>query len=145
MEQIKKGALWVYCEIQAGELLPVGLQLLGKAKELAGKCESPLYAVVLGPLPENAANLLRACGADEVIWSDGPALADKLEKPYADCLIDLARQFEPAILLVGATAFGRAFAPRVAAALETGLTADCTVLDVEEGTNLLLQTRPAFA
>lgn len=144
MERIKKGALWVYCEIQAGELLPVGLQLLGKAKELAGKCKSPLYAVVLGPLPEKGAQLLYTSGADEVIWSDGLALAEKLEKPYADCLIDLARQFEPAILLVGATAFGRAFAPRVAAALETGLTADCTVLDIEEETGLLLQTRPAF-
>lgn len=144
MERINKGALWVYCEVQAGEILPVGLQLLGKAKELAGKCKSPLYAVVLGPLPENGAQLLYASGADQVIRSDGPAMADKLEKPYADCLIDLVRKFEPDILLVGATAFGRAFAPRVAAGLETGLTADCTVLDIDEETGLLLQTRPAF-
>lgn len=144
MERIKKGALWVYCETQANELLPVGLQLIGKAKELTKKCNLPLYAVVLGKMPENATNTLKACGADEVLHSDGPSMTDKLEQPYADCLIELVRKFEPDILLVGATPFGRAFAPRVAAELKTGLTADCTILDIEDDTNLLLQTRPAF-
>lgn len=144
MEQIKTGALWVFCEVQAGELLPVGLQLLGRAKTLAAESNRALYAVVLGKLPVNGAQLLRDSGADEVLCSDGPALADKLEKPYADCLIQLAQKYEPDILLVGATPFGRAFAPRVAAALGTGLTADCTELSIEAETGLLLQTRPAF-
>ena len=144
MERIKNGALWVFCEVQAGEILPVGLQLLGRAKELAGQCNHPLYAVVLGELPENGTQLLRASGADEVICGAGAALSEKLEQPYADALIELVRKFDPEILLVGATPFGRAFAPRVAAALETGLTADCTVLDIEEESGLLLQTRPAF-
>ncbi len=144
MEQIKQGALWVFCEVQAGELLPVGLQLLGRAKELAAESNRPLYAVVLGQIPQGAAQLLRASGADEVLCSDGPALADKLEQPYAECLIRLAQEFQPDILLVGATPFGRAFAPRVAAALGTGLTADCTELSIEAESGLLLQTRPAF-
>jgi len=144
MEQIKKGALWVFCEVQTGELLPVGLQLLGRAKTLAAESNRPLYAVVLGQIPQGGAELLCASGADKVLCGDGPALADKLEQPYADCLIDLAQKFLPDILLIGATPFGRAFAPRVAAALGTGLTADCTELSIEEESGLLLQTRPAF-
>ena len=144
MEQIKKGALWVFCEVQAGELLPVGLQLIGRAKELAAESNRALYAVVLGPTPQGGTHILRASGADQVICSDGPALAEKLEQPYADSLIRLANEFEPDILLVGATPFGRAFAPRVAAALGTGLTADCTELSIEAESGLLLQTRPAF-
>ena len=144
MEQIKKGALWVFCEVQSGELLPVGMQLLGRAKTLAAESNRPLYAIVLGKIPEGAVKTLGAAGADEVICSDSPALADKLEQPYADSLIDLAQKFEPDILLVGATPFGRAFAPRVAAALGTGLTADCTELSIEAESGLLLQTRPAF-
>lgn len=144
MEKIKNGALWVFCEVQAGELLPVGLQLLGRAKTLAAESNRPLYAIVLGKIPQGGAELLGASGADEVICSDGPAMQDKLEQPYADCLIALAKQYQPDILLVGATPFGRAFAPRVAAALGTGLTADCTELSIEEESGLLLQTRPAF-
>ena len=144
MERIKKGALWVFCEVQAGELLPVGLQLLGRGKTLAQESNRSLYAVVLGKIPQESVKLLHASGADEVIMSVGAALEEKLEKPYADSLISLAKQFEPDILLVGATPFGRAFAPRVAAALQTGLTADCTELSIEEESGLLLQTRPAF-
>ncbi len=144
MEQIKYGALWVFCEVQSGELLPVGLQLLGRAKTLAAESNRPLYAVVIGQIPQGGTELLCASGADKVICSDGPALKDKLEQPYADCLISLAKKFQPDILLVGATPFGRAFAPRVAAALGTGLTADCTELSIEEESGLLLQTRPAF-
>lgn len=144
MEQIKKGALWVFCEAQGNELLPVGLQLLGRAKALAEESNRPLYAVVLGKLSPESIKLLYASGAQEVICSVGPALDEKLEKPYADSLISLAKEFSPDILLVGATPFGRAFAPRVAAALQTGLTADCTELTIEAETGLLLQTRPAF-
>ena len=144
MEKIKNGALWVFCEVQGEELLPVGLQLLGRAKTLAAESNRALYAIVLGKLPENGTEVLLASGADEVICSDGAAMKDKLEQPYADCLIALAKKFQPDILLVGATPFGRAFAPRVAAALGTGLTADCTELSIEEETGLLLQTRPAF-
>lgn len=144
MERIRKHGLWVFCETQAGRLLPVGLQLLGKARSLADQGNRPLYAVVLGPMDAAEANLPVACGAGEVLWATGPALAEKLEVPYAECMIELARSYEPDMLLVGATAFGRAFAPRVAAALETGLTADCTQLDLDVETGLLLQTRPAF-
>lgn len=144
MERIKKGAIWVYCEVQDGALLPVGLQLLGKVRFLAEKCKAPLYAVLLGEAPENGVETLLKAGADEVIHTKGENYIHKLEKPYADGLIELAMAYEPNILLVGATPFGRAFAPRVAAALGTGLTADCTELDIQEETGLLLQTRPAF-
>lgn len=111
MDKIKKGALWVFCEVQAGELLPVGLQLLGRAKVLAAESNRPLYAVVLGQIPQGGVEVLGASGADEVLCGDGPALAQKVEQPYADCLIALAQKFEPDILLIGATPFGRAFAP----------------------------------
>ena len=67
MEQIKKGALWVFCEVQAGQLLPVGLQLLGRAKVLAAESSRSLYAVVLGEIPQGGAQMLCAAGADEVI------------------------------------------------------------------------------
>lgn len=144
MEKIKKGALWVFCEIQANQLLPVGLQLLGRAKTLAEESNRPLYAVVLGNISQDSIKLLYASGAHEVICSVGAALDEKLEQPYADSLIRLSQQFEPDILLVGATPFGRAFAPRVAAALGTGLTADCTELSIDAESGLLLQTRPAF-
>lgn len=144
MERIKNGALWVFCETQAEQLLPVGMQLLGRAKALAKEGGLPVYAVVLGPLSADGTQILRSCGADEVLWSNGPALIQKLEQPYADQLIRLVKKYTPEILLVGATPFGRAFAPRVAAALGTGLTADCTVLDIDPETGLLLQTRPAF-
>lgn len=144
MVKIKKGALWVFCEVHANELLPVGMQLLGRAKTLAEESNRPIYAVVLGKLDDNNIKLLYASGAQEVICAVGDALEEKLEQPYADSLISLARQYEPDILLVGATPFGRAFAPRVAAALQTGLTADCTELSIEEESGLLLQTRPAF-
>jgi len=144
MEQINSGALWVFCEVQAGQFLPVGLQLLGCAKGLAAESNRSLYAVVLGQIPQDGVQALGAAGADEVICGDGPALAKKLEMPYADCLIDLVQKFQPDILLIGATPFGRAFAPRVAAALGTGLTADCTKLSIEPESGLLLQTRPAF-
>lgn len=144
MERIKKGAIWIYCETEKGSLLPVGIQLIGKARELSKKCQAPLYAVVIGPLEENGVRTLLESGADEVIRSDADILAKMLERPYADCLISLAESFEPSILLVGATPFGRAFAPRVAVALKTGLTADCTELDIDVETGLLLQTRPAF-
>ena len=144
MERIRKNGLWVFCETCAGQLLPVGLQLLGKARELANQGNLPLYAVVFGPMEESGTALLRTCGADQVLHATGDALTEQLEVPYADCLTELARTFDPDILLVGATPFGRAFAPRVAAALETGLTADCTRLELEPKTGLLLQTRPAF-
>lgn len=144
MKPIEHHALWVFCETQAECFLPVALQLLGRAKDLAEERTCPLYAVVLGPMPQDGAALLYAAGADNVLHADLPALTRKLEQPYADCLIDLTRRYQPDILLVGATPFGRAFAPRVAAALETGLTADCTVLEIDQETGLLLQTRPAF-
>lgn len=117
---------------------------MGRAKNLAEESNRPLYAVVLGEISDESVKLLYASGAQEVICSVGPTLEEKLEQPYADSLISLVKQFEPDILLVGATPFGRAFAPRVSAALGTGLTADCTELSIEPESKLLLQTRPAF-
>lgn len=144
MEKIETGALWVFCEAQGGAIVPVALQLLGRAKTLAEEGKRSLVAVVIGPMPQNGTSLLTAAGADQVLHSDGEALTEKLELPYANSLIALCRQYQPEILLVGATPFGRAFAPRVAAALGTGLTADCTQLDIDPESGLLLQTRPAF-
>jgi len=144
MRQIEKNALWVFCETQAGRLLPVGLQILCRARELAGRRQCKLYALVLGELAAEEQEPLMAAGADGIVHVVGSGLEQKLEQPYADCLIRLAKEHEPEILLVGATPFGRAFLPRVAAALGTGLTADCTELDIDSESGLLLQTRPAF-
>ncbi|HJX69694.1 MAG TPA: electron transfer flavoprotein subunit alpha/FixB family protein, partial [Dehalococcoidia bacterium] len=87
---------------------------------------------------------LLAGGADKVYSVEDPALADCQEDLYTKKLVDLVRQYKPEILLAGATPLGRSFIPRVAAILETGLAADCTALEIDPESKLLLQTRPAF-
>ncbi len=134
--------IWVYCETAAQGLHPVGLELLGEAARLKGT--GCVTAVVLGSGIAEAAKTLIAYGADRVLLMDDPALAIAEEMRYAEELAHLARREQPDILLLGATAFGRVLAPRLAAELETGLTADCTALGIQAETGMLLQTRPAF-
>lgn len=136
--------VWVYAEWRMGAVHKVSHELLSTGRKLADKRRTSLAAVLLGhQITEEVANELISYGADTVYVVDRPELAHFTDEAYGNVLVELVRQKKPEILLAGATSMGRSFIPRVAACLETGLTADCTELDIsEEG--LLLQTRPAF-
>ncbi|MBR2839420.1 MAG: electron transfer flavoprotein subunit alpha/FixB family protein [Kiritimatiellae bacterium] len=126
-----------------GALHPVGLELLGKARELAAKIDHPVQAVVIGAKTGDAVERLLACGADEVYVYEDPAFEHFRIEPYANALEDFINAVRPSSVLVGGTVNGRSLAPRVAARFRTGLTADCTVLDMSESTDLD-QIRPAY-
>jgi electron transfer flavoprotein alpha subunit len=136
--------IWVFAEWREGVVHKVSHELLSTGRILADKLGVPLAAVLLGHnLSDDSIRELIACGADTVYVADRPELAHFRDDAYAKVLVELIRQMKPEVLLAGATTIGRSFIPRVAASLETGLTADCTELDVNED-GLLLQTRPAF-
>ena len=135
--------VWVYAERQEGEIRGVGYELLSKGRELADALNTELCAVCFGHNLDGVEQLA-ACGADRVYLIDDPSLASQQEEVYAAELVRLIRERKPEIVLAGATSFGRAFFPRVAAVLKTGLTADCTGLDIDTEKRLLLQTRPTF-
>jgi electron transfer flavoprotein alpha subunit len=133
----------VYVEHHEAEIHPVTFELLAKAKELAAKINHPVYALFIGHnITENAEKLLNH-GAKEVFVYDYPELQEFRIEPYAAAFEDFIRKIQPSTILVGGTTIGRSLAPRVAARFETGLTADCTILDMQENTDLD-QIRPAF-
>jgi electron transfer flavoprotein alpha subunit len=136
--------VWVFAEQREDELAAVALELLGVGRRLADELGEPLTAILLGAETAEAAQKLVTCGADRVFVAQAPQLRHFSEDVYTQVLVDLVRQEKPNILLLGATASGRSLAPKVAARLETGLTADCTALAVDPATQNLLQTRPAF-
>ena len=137
------GEVWVFAEQQEGKLKDVAYELVSEGRRLADALKTKLGVVCFGHAVEGIEQLV-ACGADKVYLVDDPALADHQEDLYTRELADLIRQHKPEILLAGATPLGRSFIPRVAAILETGLAADCTALEIDPETKLLLQTRPAF-
>ena len=136
--------VFVFAELGEDGPLPVAFELLGKGRTLADELGVKLNAVAVGWEIEPYAKALIAHGADEVILCDDPLYKDGLEEPVADAIVSLVQREKPEILLFGATMFGRSLAPRVAARLKTGLTADCTVLEIDAESRLLRQTRPAF-
>lgn len=141
-------SLWngiaVLAEIDDGHRLhPVTLELLGKARELADKVNYPVYALVIGHNVAAAAEKLLSYGADEVFVYDSPELEFFKIEPYTNVLEDFIRKQRPSSMLVGGTVNGRSLAPRAAARFRTGLTADCTVLDISPNTDLD-QIRPAY-
>ncbi len=136
--------VWVFAEQRHGHLAPVALELLGEARRLALDLGVGVAAVLLGDRVEYLAPTLLAGGADKVYLAEDPALADFVEGPFTLALMEIARRFQPEIILAGATYVGRAFIPQVAAGLKTGLTADCTAFAIDQERRLLLQTRPAF-
>jgi electron transfer flavoprotein alpha subunit len=142
--EVPPDGIWVFAEQRGGSLAPVTLELLGEARRLAQDLKAPVAAVLLGEGVAPVAPALLTAGAHQVYLAEHPALKDFLEEPYAAALTELARKFQPEIILAGATYLGRAFIPRVAAALKTGLTADCTAFALDPERRLLLQTRPAF-
>jgi len=138
-----KGVM-IFAQQRKSEVHPVSYELLGKGKELADTLNEPLYAVIIGNDVKKGAEQLRARGADKVYVYDDPVLEDFRDDPYTDLIADCCNKIKPSIFLIGATALGRSLGPRAAAKLKTGLTADCTSLDIDEETGLLLQTRPAY-
>ncbi len=134
--------IWVFVEQNKGSILNVAYELLGKGRELADQLGEPLIAVFLAEDASSKSDLLFAYGADQVIICSDQKLAENKEDIYTNILEQLYYQYKPAIILYGATGFGRSLAPKLAARLQTGLTADCTILEIKD--QLLQQTRPAF-
>jgi electron transfer flavoprotein alpha subunit len=135
--------VWVVAEHHNGEVHPVSYELLGAGRTLADKLGVELSAVIIGDQLQEGANQLVGYGADRVHLVEHPALVPFNDESHAKVLTELIQQKKPEILLAGATAMGRYFIPRVAATVATGLTADCTELDIGDD-GLLYQTRPAF-
>jgi electron transfer flavoprotein alpha subunit len=135
--------VWVYAEWREGNIHRVSYELLGAGRKLADKLGVELGAVLLGHRLDSASAELIAHGADVVYVVDRPELAHFTDEAYSATLVELVQRLRPEVLLAGATSMGRSFVPRVAASLRTGLTADCTELDISDE-KLLLQTRPAF-
>ncbi|WML34011.1 electron transfer flavoprotein subunit alpha [Clostridium sp. OS1-26] len=144
--QIDK-SLWkgvaVYVDHVEGNIHSVTYELIGKGRELASKVNYPVYAVFVGHDIKDKAQELLHYGVDEVFVYDYEELKDFRIEPYTAAMEDFINKVKPSTLLVGATTVGRSLAPRVAARFKTGLTADCTILDMKENTDLV-QIRPAF-
>ena len=140
--------IWVFAQVTAdGCVLPVACELVGRARELADVRGCHVVAVLgegAGTAGSDNAERLIACGADEVIRCRDARLERLDAEVYARWICGMARDRRPEVILYGATAFGRELAPAVAVRLQTGLTADCTVLELDSATGLLQQTRPAF-
>ncbi len=136
--------IWVFAEQRNQVLAPVVFELLGKGRELADEKECGLTAILLGHEVEPLADEILAYGADKVILVDDLELKDFKDEPYSEALVSLIRKYKPEIVLSGATNMGRSFIPRVAVESNTGLTADCTGLEIDNETGDLKQTRPAF-
>ncbi|MDO6355206.1 electron transfer flavoprotein subunit alpha/FixB family protein [Caloramator sp. CAR-1] len=137
-------SVWVIAEQRDGHLQKVALELLGKGRELSEKLGVKLTAVLVGYEVEKLANTLIKHGADEVIVLENILLKNYTTDGYTNAIEKIAIERKPEIILIGATNIGRDLGPRLAARLKTGLTADCTGLDIDENTKNLLMTRPAF-
>lgn len=138
-----KGVL-VYIEQRTSVVQKVSVELLGKGREIADRIGVPVIAALIGYNMEGLTKDLIAEGADKVVFADDKMLEHFVTEPYTKAMVQIINDVKPEIVLFGATSIGRDLAPRVSSRLHTGLTADCTSLDVEEGTNNLLMTRPAF-
>ncbi|MCI9073107.1 MAG: electron transfer flavoprotein subunit alpha/FixB family protein [Lachnospiraceae bacterium] len=147
--------VYVFAQQVDNEISGIAYELLGKGKELAASLETEVVAVLIGYQVKDLADKLAEYGADKVIVVDAPELQVYRTEPYAHALSSVINQYKPEIVLVGATAIGRDLGPTVSARVATGLTADCTVLEIgdfplnpipgqEQKHNQLLMTRPAF-
>ena len=142
-EQQARG-LWVFVEQRRGKANRVAWELMGRGRQLADSLQTELAAVVLGHNVRHIAEEAVTYGADVVYLVDDEVLAEYRTEPYARTLTALVERHHPEIVLIGATNLGRDLAGSVATTLKTGLTADCTVLEVDAEQRLLLATRPAF-
>lgn len=135
--------VYVFIEQREGNVQSVALELLGKAKELAAALNEKVVALFPGYNISNQAQMLIEYGADKVICIDQPELKDYLTEQYKQALCQAIDEFKPSIVLLGATTIGRDLGPRLSAKVGTGLTADCTRLEISEERELMM-TRPAF-
>ncbi len=146
-ENLIDKSLWsgiaVYVDHIDGAIHPVTYELIGKAKELAEKINHPVYAIMIGKDISCQCHELLHYGVDKVFVYDDKKLARFKIEPYTSVFEDFVNNIKPTAILVGATPVGRQLAPRLAARLKTGLTADCTKLEINENTDLV-QIRPAF-
>ena len=136
--------VWVWVEQFQGRAASISWEMLGQGRVLADQLGGALTACVLGHGVEGVAKEAIAYGADRVFLADDPTLCAYRTGPYAKILVDLVREHKPEVFLLGASARGRDLAGSVATLLYTGLTADCTGLEIDPETRLLRQTRPAF-
>lgn len=135
--------VFVFIEQREGAIQGVALELLGKARELADTLGEKVVAILLGEGVADKAHALIPFGADRVIVADAPELKDYLTEPYSQAMHQIVEKYLPSIVLIGATTIGRDLGPRLSARLGTGLTADCTKLEISEKRELMM-TRPAF-
>ena len=136
--------VWTLGEIREGEIHPVSYELLAWGKDLADKLGVELGSIIIGHDIKDKANELIHRGADKVYVVDNPALENFRSDPYAKILTALIDEYKPEIFIASATTIGRTLMPICAVRLQTGLTADCTGLDVDTDERLLIQTRPAI-
>ena len=129
--------VYVFAEQRDGNLQKVGIELIGEARKLADDLGQNVVAVLLGNQIKDKASELIAHGADKVVVVDDEMLAEYVTEPYAKAMMEIIQSHNPEIVLYGATSIGRDLAPRVSARIHTGLTADCTKLDIDEETKLL--------
>ncbi len=133
----------VYVEHHNGNIHPVTYELIGKAREMASKIKQPVYCVFVGKDIKDKCSNLISYGVDEVFVYDEDEFKDFRIEPYSKAIENFIDKIKPTIVLVGGTTLGRSLAPRLAARFRTGLTADCTILDIQSNTDLD-QIRPAF-
>lgn len=136
--------VWVFAEKKCGKPETVALELLGAGRKLADDLGVPLSAVILGENLKDNAEMLIKFGADKVYSIDNSALENYNDESYSDIMCKLISKYKPEIVLFGATTHGRSLAPRISSRLNTGLTADCTGLEIDPERKILMQTRPAF-
>ena len=136
--------VYVVAEQRDGKVMKVSYELIGKARDLADALEQDVVAVLMGSNIAEAAGELAKAGADKVIYVDDAMLAEYVTEPYAKALTAVIKANDPEIVIFGASSIGRDLAPRVSARIHTGLTADCTKLEINPETKLLEMTRPAF-
>ncbi len=136
--------VWVFAEQKKGKVQPVVFELLAKSRELAHRLNTEVSAVLLGNELKQEVQKLIWQGADKVYVVEDERLANFQDEPYTNVLVELINRYKPQIVLTGATSIGRSLISRVAVKIHTGLTADCTGLDIDPKKKILLQTRPAF-
>lgn len=141
MENYK--GIQVFAEQREGVIQNVAFELIGKARELADSIQEQVTAVLIGHNVSGLTQQLIAAGADRVLVVDHEIVKDYLTEPYAQAITQIVNEYKPEIFLLGATTMGRDLGPRLSARLQTGLTADCTSLEMSEERELMM-TRPAF-
>ncbi len=136
--------VWVFVEVSMGQIVPVVIELLGEGRKIADKLYQKLCAVLLGDDLDSIPQTLISYGADIVYTVNDKYLKNYTTDGYTSVICNLIEEMNPEIMLFGATQLGGDLAPRIAARVNTGLTADCTILEIDEQTKNLNQTKPAF-